>query len=205
MSFRASELPSLEEPWKLGSVEAWKVGIMTGIVCLSGAAAAQEPTTRVHIDSRSPVSLYRIDHRGEVVTVCSGACGETAPMNGLYWIAGRDVNASGKFLLPGGRPDTKLFVSGGNKGTMTAGVVLAIAGANLVIWVGLSAVIFGALAGASRDQGVKDLAPPLYAIGVTTNAVGLVLGVVGLAMWLSNTSATIESTAKNFVAPSFRF
>jgi len=66
-----------------------------------------------------------MDNHGDVKTVCIAPCGEVLPMTGLYWVAGKDINASDKFQLPPGKADTKLHVSGGSKGAVTAGVVLA--------------------------------------------------------------------------------
>jgi len=166
-------------------------------------AVPPEPSTRVYLDTQSPVSLYRMDDHGDVKTVCVAPCGENLPLSGLYWVAGRDVNASDKFQLPPNRQETKLFVSGGSKGKVTAGMLLAIAGGNVIFWVGLPILFVAALVSNTSTASGKSAEAPLWASAAAVNGFGLAVGIVGLALWLSNTSPNVETTAKHWTIPRY--
>jgi hypothetical protein len=154
-----------------------------------------EPTTRVYIDSSSPVSLFRMDNKGDIKTVCIAPCGEVLPFSGLYWVSGKDINTSEKFQLPPGKAETKLHVSGGSKGAVTAGVVLAVIGGNVILWIGLPALLVtGALA--ASPTGSQNLGGA-WAATAAINGVGLALGIVGLVMWISNGSSSVEAFSRN--------
>lgn len=160
-----------------------------------------EPSTRVYIDSSSPVNLFHMDNHGDVKTVCIAPCGEVLPMTGLYWVAGKDINASDKFQLPPGKAETKLHVSGGSKGAVTAGVVLAVVGGNIFLIGGLILLGVAAVAAApSRTTG--DLGGA-WAVSGTITGVGLAMGIAGLVLWLANSSSSVEAMARhgNFITP----
>lgn len=160
-----------------------------------------EPSTRVYIDASSPVSLFHMDNRGDVKTACIAPCGEVLPFTGLYWVSGKDINASDKFQLPPGKAETKLHVSGGSKGAVTAGVVLAVVGGNIFLIGGLILLGVGAVA-ASPTSRAGDLGGA-WAVSGTITAVGLTMGVVGLVLWLTNSSSSVEAYSKNnnFISP----
>jgi len=156
-----------------------------------------EPSTRVYIDSSSPVSLFRMDNRGDVKTVCIAPCGEVLPLSGLYWVSGRDINASDKFQLPPGKAETKLHVSGGSKGAVTAGVVLAVVGGNVLLLFGAPVLLVGAAMAASPTSSISKDANGVLAVGGVISGVGLAMGIVGLVMWISNSGSSVEAFAKN--------
>jgi hypothetical protein len=160
-----------------------------------------EPATRVYIDASSPVSLFHMDNRGDVKTACIAPCGETLPFTGLYWVAGKDINASDKFQLPPGKAETKLHVTGGSKGTVTAGIVLAVVGGNIFLIGGLILLGVGAVAAAPTSR-TGDLGGA-WAVSTTLTAVGLTMGIVGIVLWLTNNSSSVEAYGKNnnFIAP----
>jgi hypothetical protein len=160
-----------------------------------------EPSTRVFIDSTSPVSLFHMDNKGDVKTVCIAPCGEVLPFTGLYWVSGKDINASDKFQLPPGKAETKLHVSGGSKGVVTAGVVLAVVGGNIFLIGGLILLGVAAVA-ATPGTRTGDLGGA-WAVSGTITGVGLAMGIAGIVMWLANSSSSVEAYSKNnnFLAP----
>ena len=163
-----------------------------------------EPSTRVYIDSSSPVSLFRMDNRGDVKTVCIAPCGEVLPFTGLYWVSGKDVNPSDKFQLPPGKAETKLHISGGSKGAVTGGVVLAVVGGNILLIGGLVLLTVGAVASApTSSSSSRDLAGA-WATGAVITGIGLGMGILGLVLWISNSSSNVEAFGKNqWMAPRF--
>lgn len=163
-----------------------------------------EPTTRVYIDSSSPVSLFRMDNRGDVKTVCMSPCGDDLPVRGLYWASGKDINPSDKFQLPIGKAETKLQVSGGSKSAVTAGIVLALIGGNVILWVGIPALFLTwALAETSDPVLVPRNLGGAWAATAAINGVGLALGVVGLVLWISNSSSSVAFSRNQRSVPRY--
>jgi hypothetical protein len=157
-----------------------------------------EPSTRVYIDASSPVSMFRMDNHGDVKTVCIAPCGEVLPFTGLYWVSGKDINPSEKFQLPPGKAETKLRVSGGSKGIVTGGVVLAVVGGGVITFVGLPGLLIVGAIAASPTLNRGDMGGAWATIGVI-NGVGLALGIVGLVMWLSNNTSSVEAFGKSHI------
>jgi hypothetical protein len=159
-------------------------------------ATTPPPVVVVHVDGADGATV-EMQSAGSWATVCRAPCDQPLAVGPMYRVAGA-VKPSRPFPLDG-PPRQTVHVRGASQGGFVGGIVaVAVGGAFTAVGLamGVSGVVLAADAGDSTHLLSANAANGLATAGWITLGVGVVTGVAGLVLLLSNlqTDATRDLT-----------
>ena len=148
-----------------------------------------EPTVLVHVESTEPALLVKLGDRYDAVDACAVPCDRELPLDGLYRIDGATMRSSSAFHLEGKRGGRIVVrVSPHTRAAHATANTVSYWGAGITLGSVLYDVIVGLLGPAPPNDGGPASSPPSF---VAAEAAGLVVGAVGLSLWICGLAASI--------------
>jgi hypothetical protein len=148
-----------------------------------------EPTVLVHFESTEPALLVKLGDRYEAVDACAAPCDRELPLDGLYRIDGATIRSSSAFHLDGKRGEQIVVrVSPRTRAAHATANTVSYWGAGITLGSVLYDVIVGLLGPAPPNDGGPASPPPSF---VAAEAAGLVVGAVGLSLWIGGLAASM--------------